>query len=79
MLVSQENIITIPPVASGRKNTADLRSTAMNSIIRLERARQLLADLKLTYNQLSSDCRSAVREQLAACAEFADGGDCGKE
>jgi hypothetical protein len=42
----------------------------MNSVIGLERARQMLADLKLAYSQLSSECRSVVREQLAACSGY---------
>lgn len=35
----------------------------------LERARQLLAELKALFDELPRECRNAVREQFAYCAQ----------
>lgn len=35
----------------------------------LERARQLLAELKALFDDLPQECRDTVREQFAYCAQ----------
>lgn len=42
-----------------------MNSTAAN----LERARQLLAELKTLFDELPRECRDTIREQFAYCAQ----------
>lgn len=55
---------TLGSAMPGRKRTAMFRKSTLNPGIGLERARHLLAELKLAYSQLSRESQSAVREQL---------------
>ncbi len=52
----------------GRRRPAASRNVTVNSGIGLERARQLLGELKFTYSQLPNEYQSAVREQLTTWA-----------
>jgi len=65
----REDTAAIPPAVPRRKYSTVTGKNTMKLGIGLERARQLLAELKRAYSQLSDERQSVVRDQLTTLAE----------
>lgn len=69
ILSLREDTAAIPPAVPRRKYSTVTGKNTMKSGIGLEHARQLLAELKRAYSQLSDERQSVVRDQLTTLAE----------